>query len=188
MNKQILPVGNILVRDEIAQMHFKCDLLKCKGACCTFESHYGAPVSWDEVTKITAILSTVKKYLPTTHKKEIDENGFFEIKKDSPLLRSINNRACVFVYYENDIAKCAMEKAFLEGKTDFRKPISCHLFPIRVSDFGGAVLRFEHFDECQPAIELGKKEKITAAEFCEEPLSRLYGKEWYSQFKELIGK
>ncbi len=104
------------------------------------------------------------------------------------LLKSINNRACVFVYYDNEIAKCAIEKAYLDGKTDFKKPISCHLFPIRVSDFGGDVLRFEHMNECQPAIELGKKENTTVAEFCEEPLNRLYGKEWYSQFKEIIGK
>jgi hypothetical protein len=188
MDKQILPVGDILVRHEIAEMHFKCDLLKCKGACCTFESHYGAPVTRDEVYKIKKILPTVVKYVSKAHKKEIKEQGFFEIKKDKPLLKSVNNRACVFVYYDNEIAKCAIEKAYLDGKTDFRKPISCHLFPIRVSDFGGDVLRFEQLDECQPAIELGKKENISVAEFSEEPLSRLYGKAWYSQFKELIGK
>jgi Protein of unknown function (DUF3109) len=188
MDKQILPVGNILVRKEIAEIPFKCDLLKCKGACCTFESHYGAPITWDEVNQINQVLSTVIKYLPKEHKSEIEENGFFEVKKDEPLLKSIDNRACVFVFYDNGIAKCAMEKAYFDGKTDFRKPISCHLFPIRISDFGGDVLRFEHLDECQPAIELGKKENTTVAEFCEESLSRLYGKEWYSQFKELIGK
>jgi hypothetical protein len=81
-----------------------------------------------------------------------------------------------------------MEKSYFEGKSDFRKPISCHLFPIRISDFGGDVLRVEHLDECQPALELGKIENTTVAEFCEEALNRKYGEEWYSQFKELIGK
>jgi len=188
MDKQILPVGNILVRKEIAEKPFKCDLLKCKGACCTFESHYGAPVTWDEVDKINGILPTVIDYIPKVHKDVISEEGFYDIKKDEPLLKSYKHKACVFVYYENEIAKCAIEKAYLDGKTDFKKPISCHLFPIRVSDFGGDVLRYEHLDECQPAIELGEKENTTVAEFCEEPLNRLYGKEWYSQFKELIGK
>jgi hypothetical protein len=188
MDKQILPVGNILVRKEIAEMPFKCDLLKCKGACCTFESHYGAPVTWEEVDEINGIISKVMDYIPRDHKDIIDEEGFYEIKKDEPLLKSYQNKACVFVYYENGIAKCAIEKAYIDGKTDFKKPISCHLFPIRVSDFGGDVLRYEHLEECQPAIELGKKENTTVAEFCEEPLNRLYGKEWYSQFKELIGK
>jgi hypothetical protein len=188
MDKQILPVGNILVRKEIAEMPFKCDLLKCKGACCTFESHYGAPVTWDEVERIKDILPTVIDYIPAVHKDVINQEGFYDIKKDVPLLKSYQHKACVFVYYENEIAKCAIEKAYLEGKTDFKKPISCHLFPIRVSDFGGDVLRYEHLDECQPAIELGKKENTTVAEFCKEPLNRLYGEEWYSQFKELIGK
>ena len=81
-----------------------------------------------------------------------------------------------------------MEKAFIDDKTDFRKPLSCHLFPIRISDYGGDVHRFERLDECQPAIELGKKENTTVAEFCEDSLTRLYGEEWYKQFKELTGK
>ncbi len=169
-------------------MHFKCDLLKCKGACCTFESQYGAPLKWEEVDSIKGILSEVVEYLPELHKKEIEEKGFYEVNNNEPLLRSINNRACVFVSYENGIAKCSIEKAFLDGKTNFKKPISCHLFPIRISDFGGDVLRFEHMEECQPAIELGEKENTTVAEFCEESLSRLYGKKWYSQFMELTGR
>ncbi|HEY7751714.1 MAG TPA: DUF3109 family protein, partial [Ignavibacteriaceae bacterium] len=73
-------------------------------------------------------------------------------------------------------------------KTIFRKPISCHLFPIRVNNFSGDILKFEKFDQCSPAIEEGKEKNITVAEFCEEPLSRLYGKQWYSEFKEAIGR
>ena len=188
MDKQILPVGNVLVRQEIAETHFKCDLLKCKGACCTFESRYGAPITWDEISTINRVLTTVIKYVPKSHKDEIEEHGFYEEKSGEPLLRSIDHRACVFVFYENGIAKCSIEKAYFDGKIDFRKPISCHLFPIRISDFGGDVLRFEHLDECQPAFELGEKENTTVAEFCEESLNRKYGKEWYSQFKELIRK
>jgi hypothetical protein len=188
MDKQILPVGNIVVRKEIMETHFKCDLLKCKGACCTFESNYGAPLKWEEISSINSVLPAVVEYLPSLHRKEIEEKGFYEVKDNEPLIRSIDNRACVFVYYENNIAKCGMEKAFIDGKTGFRKPISCHLFPIRISDFGGDILRFEHLDECQPAIELGKKDNTTVAEFCEDSLTRLYGEEWYSQFMELTGK
>jgi len=188
MDKQILPVENILIRSEIAEINFKCDLVKCKGACCTFESHYGAPLKWEEVNRINELLPKVLDYLPIKHRREIKENGFYEVKNDEPMTRSIENRACVFVYYENNIAKCSIEKTYLEEKTDFKKPISCHLFPIRISDFGGDVLRFEHLDECKPAIELGKIENTTVAEFCKDPLIRLYGKEWYLKFIELIGK
>ena len=188
MNWQILPVGNIHVLTEIANMPFKCDLKKCKGACCTIESEFGAPLKRSEIVTIEEILDSTKVYLSEEHKKEIEENGFYENKSEELLIRSINNKQCVFVYYEEDIAKCAIEKAYMEGKTNFRKPISCHLFPIRVSDFGGDVLRFEKFDECEPAFDEGKNNNITVAEFCEEPLNRLYGKNWYSQFKEAIGR
>jgi hypothetical protein len=169
-------------------MPFKCDLKKCKGACCTIESDFGAPLKRNEIETIEEILESVKVYLSDEHNKEIEENGFYENKSGELLIRSMNNKECVFVYYEKDIAMCAIEKAYMEGKSDFRKPISCHLFPIRVSDFGGDVLRFEKFDECKPAFDAGKNNNITVAEYCEEPLNRLYGKNWYSQLKEAIGR
>ncbi len=185
---QLLPVGDILVRKEISNMPFKCDLKKCKGACCTIESEFGAPVKRSEIETIEEILEIVKVYLSGEHKKEIEENGFYENKSEELLIRSMSNKECVFVCYEEDIAKCAIEKAYMEGKTDFQKPISCHLFPIRVSSFSGDVLRFEKFDECKPAFDAGKNNNITVAEYCEEPLNRLYGKNWYSQLKEVIGR
>ena len=188
MNWKILPVGKILVRTEIADMPFKCDLKKCKGACCTIDSEFGAPLKKSEIEPIENILESAKVYLSAEHIEEIETNGFYEFKKDELLIRSMANKECVFVYFENDIAKCSIEKAFVEGKSNFQKPISCHLFPIRVSEFGGEVLRFEKFDECKPAIDAGKNNNITVAEYCEEPLKRLYGNNWYSQFKEAIGR
>jgi hypothetical protein len=188
MNKKILPVGNVLVREEIANTPFICDLNSCKGACCTFESRYGAPLRKEEVKNIGKILDGVKSYLPSEHRAEIEKNGFYETVDDELLTTSIGNRACIFVYYEDNIARCSIEKAFWDGKSNFKKPISCHLFPIRVSDFGGDILRFEKLDECTPAIENGKTKNTTVAEFCEEPLNRLYGKKWYSQLKKAIGR
>jgi len=188
MDEKFLPVSGILVRQEIAEIHFKCDLLKCKGACCTFESHYGAPLTSEEIISIEHILDKVKRYLPADHRKEIEENGFFEVKRNEVMTRSFNNHACVFVFYDNGIAKCAIEKAFIAGETDFRKPLSCHLFPIRRSDFGGDILKYEKLDECSPALENGILSNTTVAEFCKEPLSRLYGDEWYLQLMETIGR
>jgi hypothetical protein len=184
VDKKFLPVLGVLVRQDVVKTPFKCDLHKCKGACCTIDSQYGAPLNWEEVYVISGILKHAKKYLSPQHQMEIEENGFYEVKKDEPMTRSINNRACVFVYYENGVARCSIEKAYLDGKTDFKKPISCHLFPIRVSYFGGDILRYEHLDECQPAIENGKDQNITIAEFCEDSLNRLYGEKWYLQLKE----
>lgn len=185
---KILSINNVLVRSEITETSFACDLSKCKGACCTLESDFGAPVTADEIKQIDKILPQVKQYLPQSHIQEIENNGFFDFKDNEFMLKSMNRKACVFVYFDGDIAKCGMEKAYLEGKTDFRKPISCHLFPIRVSKFGGEILRYEEFSECKPALENGKEKNITIAEFCKDSLTRLYGTKWYSQLKDSLKK
>ena len=188
LENSFINVKNVLVRKEIADKHFVCNLERCKGACCTFESDYGAPLRREEIGKINGIIELVKQYLSQEHINAIRDGKFFEEKDGKYLIKSIDDKACVFVFYENGIAKCAIEKAYNDGKSNFKKPISCHLFPIRVTDFGGEILRYEKIDECAPAIEKGNAQRITIAEFCEEPLSRLYGKQWYSELKKVIGK
>lgn len=183
---RILTIDEVLVRSEITDTPFSCDLKKCKGACCTLESDFGAPVKSEEIKIIEEILPVVKQYLPNEHIDEIEKNGFYDFRDNEFMLKSLNRKACVFVYFDGDIAKCGMEKAFLDGKTNFKKPISCHLFPIRVSKFGGEVLRYEEFSECKPALEKGKQENITIAEFCGESLTRSYGEKWYSKLKESL--
>src|SRR3989337_1810577 len=143
---------NIVVKvlswsEELIDTKFACDLGKCKGACCTLESEYGAPLLDDEISQIQDSLADAKIYLPESHLSKLEQDGFFEKKNGELLVSSINNKECVFAFYENGMAKCSLEKAYIEGKTNFRKPISCHLFPIRVSKFGGDVLRFEEFSE-----------------------------------------
>ncbi|MGD8305826.1 MAG: DUF3109 family protein [Ignavibacteria bacterium] len=184
----LISVRGTIVRSEIADTPFICDVNKCKGACCTFESKYGAPLRKDEVGKIDKILDEVKPYLSKKHVDAIEQLGFYDKSDDELLISSIEKKDCVFVFYENNIARCAIEKAFEDGKVEFKKPISCHLFPIRVSDFGGDVLRFEKFEECDPAFKKGESENVTVAEFCEEPLERLYGEKWYLDFKKAIGR
>ncbi|MGQ9643334.1 MAG: DUF3109 family protein, partial [Ignavibacterium sp.] len=185
---KIIGIDDILVREEVLNTPFACDLKKCKGACCTLDSEFGAPVTEDEIEQIKQILPIVKEYFTEENKHEIEQKVLFEKKYDELLLRSINNKACVFVYYDGDIAKCSIEKAYFDGKVKFRKPISCHLFPIRVAKFGGDILRYEKFGECNPAVENGKKLNITIAEFCKDSLIRLYGEKWYSQLMEKSGR
>ncbi len=184
----IIRVEDVLIRTEITEKNFACDLEKCKGACCTLESEYGAPLLEEEVEKIDKILNIISEYIPENHKEKIKKDGFYEVKDGELMTNSVDKKACVFVYYENDIAKCGIERAFLDGKIDFRKPISCHLFPIRVSKFGGDVLRYEKFSQCSPALEKGDKQNIKLVNFCEDSLKRLYGNKWYSTLKEIIGK
>ena len=178
-------INGTLVDMQILTQKFACDLSACKGACCTLRSEYGAPLEKDEIEIIEKIYPTVKKYLPELAIDEIENNGFWEYKGEMYMTRSINNRDCVFVYYENDVAKCAIEKAFINGEIDFKKPVSCHLFPIRLADFGGPILKYESYNECKPAVKKGKKENITVAEFLKEPLIRKFGNEFYEELIKL---
>jgi hypothetical protein len=184
----LIPVENVLVRPEIMETHFSCDLEKCKGACCTIESEFGAPLLDEEIPVIEEILEDVYPYLPQEHVNLIKKNGFSHNHDGELMTRSINKMECVFVYYDNAVAKCAIEKAFFEDKITFRKPISCHLFPIRITKFGGDVLRYEKFTECSPALDKGKKENIKIADFCKDSLVRFYGHKWYSSLMENKGK
>ena len=179
-------IEDILVRPEITETKFSCDIEKCKGACCTLESEYGAPLLEEEIKKIAEVLTSAEKYLPNQNIKIIEADGFFEKKDGEFLTRSIENKDCIFVYYDNGIAKCSIEKAYFEEGTDFRKPISCHLFPIRVSKFGGDILRYEKFSGCSPALDKGKDNNIKLVDFCKDSLIRLYGKKWFSILKETI--
>ena len=99
----------------------------------------------------------------------------------------MNSKDCIFVYYEKDIAKCAIEKAYFENKINFRKPISCHLFPIRVNNLGGPILKYERYDECNPALDQGNKLDLSILEFCKDALIRAYGIEFYNNLLELKG-
>jgi len=183
-----ISVNDVLLRKEIVETNFACNLTKCKGACCTLESEFGAPLLKEEVKAIQKVLPMVKGIVSEEHWAEIEKHGFYEEKEGELLTRSVNSKACVLVYFEDDVAKCSLEKLFNEGRSTFLKPISCHLFPIRVSEFGGEVLRFEKFSECAPALEKGTDENITAFEFCRESLERKYSKQWYKKAKELTGK
>ncbi len=183
-----IAVKNVILRWEVIDTKFACDLEKCKGACCTLESEYGAPLLDDEISQIQDSLNAAKDYLSENHVKKLENDGFFEKRNGELLISSIDSKACIFTFFENGIAKCSLEKAYIDGKTKFRKPISCHLFPIRVSQFGGDVLRYDEFSECSHALDRGKKENISLIDFCKEALIRNYNKNWYSQLKEIIGK
>ena len=188
MNPEFIEIDNVYINSEIVETDFTCDLSKCKGACCTMESEYGAPITRDEIEEINKVLPVVMKYLPKEHAKEIEKSGFWMEKDKELMTRSLNNRACVFVFYDGDIAKCGIERAYRDGKIDFIKPVSCHLFPIRISNFGGPVLRFEKYSECTPALEKGKATGIKIIDFCRESIERRFGKLFFMKTKEGITK
>jgi Protein of unknown function (DUF3109) len=175
-------IDEIAVDPKVAQMQFACDLGVCKGACCTLKGGRGAPLNDEEVDEIYSAYPVVKKYLPAEHARWIRDHGLVEGEPGRYATQCKDEEACVFVFYENGIAKCSFEKAYINGETQWRKPTSCHLFPLRARDEMGSELRFEYLNECEPAFIRGTRENIPLFKFLKDVLVREYGAEWYERF------
>jgi hypothetical protein len=179
----MIEMNKTVVDETIPRIKFACDLSVCKGACCTLPGGSGAPLLDDELIQLESIFPIVRSSLPPEHLAEIAQYGLYEGIPGSYTTMCFNHNACVFVMYENGIAKCSIEKAFHEGKTQWRKPISCHLFPIRIDRDEIHRLRYERISECDPALDRGEREKIRLSEFLKEPLVRAFGLSWYQDFQ-----
>lgn len=173
-------IDTVLVDEALATKQFSCDLHKCKGACCTVPGGDGAPLLDEEVELVRAAVKVATPYLSKRSLEEIARKGPVSGSAGDYSTTCIQGRDCVFVFYESGVAKCAIEKAYFAGEYDFRKPISCHLFPIRLGSFGGDYLSYQPFSTCDPAIDKGRREKTYAVEMLREPLIRLYGESWYN--------
>jgi hypothetical protein len=176
-------LDRFLIDLNVPTTSFACDLDRCKGACCTMPGQRGAPLLDEEVEEIEKAYPIVQKYLSFRHRDTIEERGLVQGRARDHTTQVVDRKACVFAYFESDIAKCAFEKAFLSGEISWRKPISCHLFPIRVAPGYPTRLRFEELAECQPAMERGATQDIPLHEFLRIPLTRAYGEEWYQEFR-----
>ncbi len=175
-------IGEAVVDDHVGTASFCCDLKKCKGACCTMPGGRGAPLEDDEALEIQKAYPIAKLYLTQRSIDAIEAHGMFEGVEGAYATTCIDNRDCVFVYYDGDVAKCSLERVFEEGRTDWRKPLSCHLFPIRVKTFGKDSLTYEQIDECQPGREHGERLQVKLYDLLKEPLTRKYGESWYQKF------
>lgn len=185
----MIEIGRTIISRDVFEKHFVCDILKCKGACC-IEGDSGAPLTEDEAAIIEKEFHTFEEYIPENHKKEITKQGFSVIDSDGDLVTPlVNNRQCAYSFYdERGILKCAIEKAHFDGKLDFRKPISCHLFPIRITEYKRFdAINYEELDICKPGRECGISEKLPLYKFLKEPLIKKYGEEWYKEV-EIAGK
>lgn len=179
-------IENTLISDHIADKKFHCDLSKCKGECC-IAGDAGAPLDESEIPILEELYPVYKEYMTPEGIKAIRKHGFFIKDKDGDLLTPLvkKNKYCAYILFDNDIAKCAIEKAFLEGKINFRKPISCHLYPIRIKEFRDVdAINYHDWYVCQSACELGEKVNMPVWRFLKEPLIRKYGEEWYSSLEK----
>jgi hypothetical protein len=180
--KNMNVIDNTEFDDSIVRLQFACNLRACKGACCTLHGGTGAPLLDEEIRTIEESFPLVKKYLPAEHLRTIERVGLYEGSPGTYTTVCIDHRACVFVFYEDGIAHCAFERAHHDGILSWYKPISCHLFPLRLDRFFTDHLRYEKIDECAPALERGRNERIALSDFLSEPLKRIYGTDWYERF------
>jgi hypothetical protein len=172
-----------LISSEILTEYFCCDYEKCKGICCV-EGDAGAPVTMDEIAGIEEALDTVWGDLSASAQSVIDKQGVAYTDKDGDLVTSIvRGKDCVFTCYDGDNCLCALEKAYRNGKTQFCKPISCALYPIREKKFSGGLigLNYNRWAVCKDAVEKGKALHLPVYKFLKEPLIRRFGQEWYEE-------
>ena len=190
--KKITPmilVGNAVLSDDIKENFFVCDLEACKGACCV-EGDSGAPLEDDETKILEEIYPFVKDYITEEGRQVIAAQGTWVIDSDgdkvTPTLGA--NRECAYALYdERGILKCGIEQAYLAGKISWKKPISCHLYPIRVTKYDQYdALNYNRWHICDPACQLGKSLQVPLYIFLKEALVRKYGEAWYAELLEDI--
>lgn len=184
----VIAIDNVLISDEVVEERFVCDLQKCKGGCCE-DGDAGAPLDNEELKIVEENYYAFEPYMTEEGKAEIKRQGKFVYDKEFGWVTpTINGGLCAYGFRDNEgIIKCSMEAAFYDKKTDWKKPISCHLFPIRISQSKKyTMVNYEPRETlCAPACALGKKVKLPVYQFLQEPLERRFGKEFYEVLQQL---
>lgn len=178
----VIAIDNILVSDDVVREQFVCDLARCKGGCCE-DGDAGAPLEKEEMAILKEIYNEVKPYLTTEGKRVIEKDGLYTYDVEFGWVTpTISGQMCAYGFRDaNGVLKCGIEQAWIDGKVKWKKPISCHLFPIKTKRTkAGEVVNYEpREDLCRAACSLGKKLKMPAYRFLEEAIVRKFGREFY---------
>jgi Protein of unknown function (DUF3109) len=180
----MIAIENVLLSDQIINDEFVCDLTSCKGACCV-DGDAGAPLNNKELKMVDEVFSEVLPYLRKEGIDEINKQGrYVHDKEFGWVTPTIESKMCVYgIFDKNGIVKCGIEQAYIDGKTTWKKPISCHLFPIIVKKSNDGVTEFANYepreDHCKAACSLGEKLKVPVYQFLKEPLIRKFGTVFY---------
>ena len=197
----IMLLGDVLVSSDILTEHFCCDLAACKGECCV-EGDEGAPVTMEEISQIEDSLNAIWDDLSASAQSVIDHQGVAYTDREGELVTSIvNGKNCAFTYYDDLIDRetgkviegcclCALEKACRAGKTQFMKPISCALYPIREKRFANGLvgINYDRWKVCKDAVRKGIELDIPVYRFLEDPLRRRFGDAWYEELCQLANQ
>ncbi len=180
----MIAIDNKLISDELIEEQFVCDLNACKGGCCV-DGDAGAPLNMDELKMIDAVYEQVLPYLSDENKSELQRQGKYVYDVEFGWVTpTIESKVCVYgIVDDKGIVKCGIEQAYLDGKVDWKKPISCHLFPVRIKLSKNKKTEYVNYepreDLCKAACSLGKKLKVPVYVFLKEPLIRKYGETFY---------
>lgn len=178
-------IQDVLVSDEIIKRQFMCNLEACKGACCV-EGDTGAPLDKEEIPILNEIYETVKPYLTEEGIKAIEKLGvavYYDSAEEYGT-SLIDNGPCSFISYKDGVAFCGIEQAYYDGKIDYKKPISCHLYPIRIEENKAAnfsAMNYDEWDICHAACQWGRDNQIPVYQFLKEPIVRKYGEDFYKE-------
>lgn len=184
----MLQIQDVVVSFDVLKERFLCDLAACRGACCV-EGDAGAPLEPDEVARIEEVLPLIWNELSPQAREVIDRQGVAYVDSEGDLVTSIvNGKDCVFTCYDGrGCCYCAIEKACRAGRTDFLKPVSCHLYPLRVKDFGAFKgVNYHRWSVCKAAVVLGQRENLPVYQFLREPLIRKFGADWYAELETAV--
>ncbi len=176
-------IDNTCISDDIGDHFFVCNIQKCKGACCV-EGDLGAPLEDSELDILDNIYDKVKPYLSAEGIAAIEKEGkYIKDWEGDYSTTTINEKECAYaIYDENKILKCGIEQAHNDGKIEFKKPISCHLYPIRVTKYDTFhAINYDRWSICNDACTLGSELGVPIYKFLKEPLIRAYGDKWYSE-------
>lgn len=183
----MIQIDDTLVSLDLLECPFICDLGQCKGECCV-EGDSGAPLEDEEVEELEKVLPVIWDDLSPEAREIIEKQGVAYVDSDGDLVTSIvDGKNCVFTCYDEDgTCHCAIEKAYRQGKVSYYKPVSCHLYPVRVAKYPSyRAVNYDRWTVCKAAILLGQKENVPVYKFLKEPLIRKFGEEWYQQLEKV---
>lgn len=183
-------IGNTLISEEIFSKKFVCDLKSCKGACCV-EGYGGAPLEKKETELLEKDITSIKPFLSEKGKKSLREKDvFFKTSQGELETPLVENKECAYSVLSSDGSlKCGIEKAYDNGKINWKKPISCHLYPIRIKKYKYfTAINYHQWNICSSACKLGESLKVPVFKFLKEALERKFGKEWYLKLEEIYKK
>ena len=185
----MLVIDDKTVSNDLIDVNFVCNLKKCKGACCV-EGDAGAPLLEEEISLLEDSLDEVKTHMTEKGLEVVEKMGVFEYDMAGEFVTPlVNGRECAFANFTDGIAWCAIEKAFDEGKIEFRKPVSCHLYPIRITTYESFdAVNYHKWPICRDALVHGNRLGVPLYKFLKDPLIRRYGETWYRELVKQIDK